>query len=283
MNCLEFRYLVLTDPYDSALDEHAETCQACTRFRSEIHDMDSDAEKALAIEVPDGLAARILLNQSLSAAPRPQTKWVSYGLAASFAAALVIGLTLFNSSPEVDGTSDIASQSDSSSQGTQSASNLPPNMVKTQVDMEKPMMDKHAHAAPGTNPILAHASHQPHDFHGSEHYPIGDEALEKLMNKFELTASIDDVVYAAICPLDGENAAHLVIRDGSEQYTVMLIPDRSPGAMYTVDDTLWRGYVSPHPAGALAVLAELDDDAALARIREVADKMQSAIYLTADL
>ena len=53
--------------------------------------------------------------------------------------------------------------------------------------------------------------------------------------------------------------------------------------MYTVDAQLWRGYISPHPAGALAVLAEAKDEHAIARVREVTGKLQAAIYLTAEL
>ncbi len=273
MNCLEFRQLVLVDPYDPELEVHAESCQQCTKFRADVLDMDSDIEKALAVEVPEGLAARVLLNQSLSDKKKPVTVWVRYSMAASFAAALIFGAYLFTQesepvSPELAVT-------------TQSV-NAP--MIKDEPQAKAEGMDmikKHMAPAPGTNPYLAHAMHQPHEFYGSEHKPIDDESLERLMNRFELTASIDHVVYAAICPLDGEDAAHLVIKDGTDQYTVMLLPDRSPGKMYTVDDDTWRGYVSPHPAGALAVLAEADDPDAVNRIREVADKMQSAIYLTA--
>ena len=63
----------------------------------------------------------------------------------------------------------------------------------------------------------------------------------------------------------------------------MILPDRSPSKMYTVKDEFWRGYVSPHPAGALAELAEADDEIAAERLHEITDCMQSAIYLSADL
>lgn len=59
---------------------------------------------------------------------------------------------------------------------------------------------EHGLIGESVNPFIAQAHHQPHDSYGSEHQPIGDEELERLMNKFRLTASIDDVVFAAICP-----------------------------------------------------------------------------------
>ena len=285
MNCLEFRQLALADPYDSALDVYAESCPQCTKFREEILSIDNDIEKALNVEVPEGLAARILLNQSLSEPDTTQT-WFRYGMAASFAAALVVGaFVLNNTADEPTPSVEIAAV-----EPAVAAPMVKTDMVKSQEaqqaidDKVKKAMMEHGLIAEGANPFIAHAHHQPHDFYGSEHQPIGDEELERLMNKFELTASIDDVVYAAVCPFEGENAVHLVVRDTTqEQYTVMLLPDRSPGKMYAVNDEVWRGYVSPHPAGALAVLAEADDTIAVERLREIADQMQSAIYLSADL
>jgi hypothetical protein len=239
MNCLEFRHLILTDPSanPSEAKAHLETCAQCTRFKQEILDLDSDIEKALSVEVPEGLAARILLNQSLKQTPHLQQRWVQFAMAASFVVAAVLGATLLT----VQGPGG------------------------------------------GAERMLVHANHQPHEFSDSEHEPISNEELEVMMAQLHLTASLDNVVYAAICPIDGERAAHLVIKDDEDQYTVMLVPEHSPSKMYTVDDKLWRGYISPHPAGALAVLANAEDEQAVARIREVTAKLQSAIYLSAEL
>ena len=239
MNCIEFRHLILTDPAakPTEAEAHLQTCAQCIRFKQEILNLDSDIEKALAIDVPEGLAARILLNQSLKQPPRLQKRWVQFAMAASILAAAIFGATL-----------------------------LP---------VQEPSNAAEA--------VLVHATHQPHEFSGGDHQPISHDDLKVMMAQLQLTASIDNVVYAAICPIDGESAAQLVIKDGDDQYTVMLVPEHSPSKMYTVDDKLWRGYISPHPAGALAVLADAKDEHAVARIREVTDKLQSAIYLSAEL
>ncbi|MFT4799586.1 MAG: tRNA pseudouridine-54 N-methylase [bacterium] len=239
MNCIEFRHLILADPYakPSKAEAHLATCAQCTRFKQEILNLDSDIEKALSVEVPEGLAARILLNQSLKQTRRQPPRWAQFAIAASFLAAAIFGATLLS---------------------VQESGN-------------------------GTDALLAHASHQSHEFIDGDHQPISNEDLEVMMAQLHITASLDNVVYAAICPIDGKNAVHLVIKDGDDQYTVMLVPEHSPSKMYTVDDKLWRGYISPHPAGALAVLAEANDKQAVARIREVTDKLQSAIYLSAEI
>tara|TARA_R110002072_G_scaffold64_15_gene528 strand:- start:16455 stop:17177 length:723 start_codon:yes stop_codon:yes gene_type:complete len=240
MNCLEFRHLILSDPYakPSEAEAHLETCAQCRRFRQEVLDLDSDIEKALNIEVPEGLAARVLLNHSLQE-QKPRRKWVQYAMAASVLMAVLFSVTFLN--------------------------------------------EQSSTITPSTKKILAHAAHQPHEFYGSEHQPLANEDVERLMASLQLTASIDNVVYAAICPVDGESAAHLVIKDGEDQYTVLLVPEHSPNKMFSVDDKLWRGFVSPHPAGALAVLAGANDTHAITRIREITNKLQSEIYLTAEI
>jgi hypothetical protein len=237
MNCLEFRHLILADPYskDSEAHAHLASCDQCTAFHQEVLDLDGNIEKALMVEVPEGLANRVLLKQSLK--PANDSNWRRYGIAASFFAALILGASFL----------------------TTSNSNL--------------------EAAP----MLAHAAHQPHEFYGDEHIPIAGDELEAMMKRLNLSASIGNVVYAAICPIDGERAAHLVIKDGEDQYTVMLLPEHSPSKMYTVDDELWRGYISPHPAGALAVLAGANDKHAIERVREMTSKLQASIYLSAEL
>ncbi len=130
-------------------------------------------------------------------------------------------------------------------------------------------------------PLLTHAAHQAHEFYGSEHKPISNAEVEALLKKFHVEASLENVVYAAICPIKGESAAHLVIKDGEDQYTVMLLPDDAPSKMYAIDDGVWRGFVSPHPAGALAILAEVADRHAAERIATVRDKLQTQIYFSA--
>ena len=97
MNCLEFRRLALADPYDPALNAQAESCAKCAKFRNELIEKDSSIEKALNVEVPDDLAAGILLNQALKESNDIRT-WVRYSMAASFAAALVLSGYLLNSS-----------------------------------------------------------------------------------------------------------------------------------------------------------------------------------------
>jgi hypothetical protein len=70
MNCLEFRHACLTEPddQDNEFHAHAETCRACQVFFEEQQQMEARLRRALAVEPPAGLAARVMLKQSF--APR---------------------------------------------------------------------------------------------------------------------------------------------------------------------------------------------------------------------
>lgn len=94
MNCLDFRRFRLSDPYSTDAESlsHRAECEACHGFENEVRKLDKQISKALTVEVPEGLAARILLNQSLQSKPRKPTRWYWLSMAASFfLAAGVIG------------------------------------------------------------------------------------------------------------------------------------------------------------------------------------------------
>ena len=70
MNCLEFRHACLTEPdgQDNEFRAHAETCRACQAFKEEQRQIEERLQHVLAVELPAGLAARVMLKQSF--APR---------------------------------------------------------------------------------------------------------------------------------------------------------------------------------------------------------------------
>ncbi len=92
MNCIEFRQLRLADPrsVNEAADRHRNACRHCREFEKEIHRLDESLRTAMKIAVPEGFAAKVLLNQSLQSHPRRPTRWYWLSLAASFFLAVVV-------------------------------------------------------------------------------------------------------------------------------------------------------------------------------------------------
>ena len=92
MNCIEFRQLKLADPntYSEQANRHKSGCSTCSTFEQEIHELDESLRTALTVAIPEGLAAKVLLNQSLQSHPRRPTRWYWMSMAASFFMAVFV-------------------------------------------------------------------------------------------------------------------------------------------------------------------------------------------------
>lgn len=90
MNCLEFRRTLLADPHvrSAEVSEHRLGCAACTDFAQRLQGFEQVLKEAARVEVPEGLASRIVLRQRM--ALRQQSFW-RRGL---FALAATVVLTL---------------------------------------------------------------------------------------------------------------------------------------------------------------------------------------------
>ncbi len=89
-NCIDFRREKLADPrrLSEAAEEHLIGCAACQAFSRRINAGERTLQQAVAVEVPDGLADRILAG-SRSRVAQPLKLWA---LAASVVASVGIGL-----------------------------------------------------------------------------------------------------------------------------------------------------------------------------------------------
>jgi hypothetical protein len=91
-HCLEVRRVLGAEPQrrESAILAHCKTCAACSAFMKEMLALDSRLDRAMAIPVPEGLEARIVLDASLKHGRRPRpVTWLA--LAASVV--LAVGIT----------------------------------------------------------------------------------------------------------------------------------------------------------------------------------------------
>jgi len=94
MNCLEYRRIALQDikalPEQAQL--HQDECASCQSFTQEVLAFNAALKQAVNVDVPEGLADRILLQQSFGLARinRKQSRLKLMALAAS----VVLGLTL---------------------------------------------------------------------------------------------------------------------------------------------------------------------------------------------
>ncbi|HVA55449.1 MAG TPA: DUF3379 family protein [Gammaproteobacteria bacterium] len=90
VNCLEVRRILGAEPQrrDLALLEHCKVCAACAAFMKEMLGLDVRLSRALAVDVPEGLEARIVFRTTFRSAHRRTYPW----LAAAAAVVLAVGL-----------------------------------------------------------------------------------------------------------------------------------------------------------------------------------------------
>lgn len=212
MNCLEFRRLRLAEPNtrNDDADAHVAQCATCRRFHDEIHDMDGLLKQAFSVPVPDGLAAKVLLNHSLQGKKRGPVRWHWLSLAATFIVA--ISLVLVQTEP-----------------ASALAKNVLAHVIEEQAKVQMMLDDV-------TDPELA-------------------TVLASVDHHWAASAGVGRFRYARTCIVNGQLAAHLVMEDGGERISVMLIPHIN-AARETADLDGHRVYLEPIPGGALALVAD---------------------------
>jgi len=84
MNCLEYRRHYLADPAntDNEMHSHVSNCHSCQQFTFKQKEFENALHDTINIDVPEGLASRILLNQSLEQSNKKPRQRM-YAIAAS--------------------------------------------------------------------------------------------------------------------------------------------------------------------------------------------------------
>lgn len=97
-NCIDFRREKLADPrrLSEAAEEHLIGCAACQAFSRRINAGERTLQQAVAVEVPDGLADRILAG-SRSRVAQPLKLWA---LAASVVLSVGLGVQYWHTAPD---------------------------------------------------------------------------------------------------------------------------------------------------------------------------------------
>ncbi len=249
MNCLEFRRRCTVDPsrLGAECSAHRRRCASCDRFAVRMGNIEERLRAAVAVDIPDGLAERIvryleregglltedrldrhlgqamridvpeglagrvLLRHSFDQQRRDRRQWiVSVALAASLAA--VVGLASLVGTP---GRGDGLYQE-----------------------------------------VIAHIEHEP-------------QALlsRAEVSEFRLTATLADlgmtldgdigpVTYAGLCEIGPVLGAHLVVAGEHGPITIIVLPDKTVHRVREFESDRYRGILLPAGRGSIAVVAE---------------------------
>ena len=102
MNCLSARRIISTDVSDKSTEfiEHIKGCNSCKSFYEKQLKFNSVLKKAFEVDVPDGLAARVLVEHNLNKKKANSDKFRWGTIAASVVLAFVVSaVSTFHSPP----------------------------------------------------------------------------------------------------------------------------------------------------------------------------------------
>ncbi len=249
MNCLEFRRRCTVDPSRLGAEcaAHRRRCAPCGRFAVrmgkiekrlraavaiDIPDglaerivrrlereggplteecLDRHLGQAVRIEVPEGLAGRVLLRQSFDQQRRNRRQWiVSVALAASLAVA--VGLTSLVGTP---GRGDGLGQE-----------------------------------------VITHIEHEPQALLSRAEVPELRLAATLADLGMTLDGDIGRVTYAGLCEIGPVLGAHLVVAGEHGPITIIVLPEKTVQRVREFESDRYRGILLPAGRGSIAVVAE---------------------------
>ncbi len=106
MNCLAARRIITTDITDksSAFVQHVASCSTCKSFYEKQLKFNSVLKKAVDMDVPEGLASRILVEHNLNKKKQNAQKYRWSAIAASVMLVFAVSIvTTFNAPPAIAG------------------------------------------------------------------------------------------------------------------------------------------------------------------------------------
>lgn len=219
MNCLEFRQQKLSDPEASTPEqtEHRETCPRCQRFERDLLQLDADVRDAFAVPVPEDLEARILLKQSFDdSLDRPHNVTVT----PSRSRWQWLGLAASVATVAI--LFGIA------------------NQPKPETTLAQRLT---AHL--GIEEMLASMRSE----------PVSDAAIRQALAQSGINTaiSLENVMHAKACTVNGRLVAHLVVRDGENDLSLLLTPFAVDGET-SFSEGGYDGILEPTDFGSIAVL-----------------------------
>ncbi|MFP6807494.1 MAG: DUF3379 family protein [Pseudomonadales bacterium] len=98
---------------------------------------------------------------------------------------------------------------------------------------------------------------------------MGSAQIVKVLNLVggDLALPLGKVTYASKCYIKDQLIAHFVVENDGEAYTLILIPEASIEQLAFENDR-WRGLITPHETGILAVIASADSSPNLLEVSE---------------
>jgi len=226
-------------------------------------ELDSQISDALDVEVPEGLHARILLKQSYA---EGQEQPLEEGLNShedSKAGSL-----------DVVGEKVVSIDSAAGNKTTWGMSwlfGLAASFLVVTIGLNFWPAAHHGISSDGSgivNHIVAHIEEDP-TLMTAIKLPETDEEMNKLFARVgaQLNQPVEGMSYAGMCVVEGQEGLHIVMQQNGEAVTVIVMPGQQMEAMTAFNKSGYQGQLIPVKGGVVAIVANTQEQLALAQIR----------------
>lgn len=247
-SCLEVRRALMSDPTSAsaALLLHTERCAPCKSFMREVRAADTTIRKALSVEVPEGLGAKIRLRRSMDEA---RSDALDDDIAAAMKVAVPAGLKARIMAHNALNTATARKR------GVVMQFALAA-CVAIAVATGSILFLAQSWSGPNSTLLDAVVAHSQH--HISSHaQPIGDELVRPALHLVGLEFSSrpqGTITAATACDVREQRSLHLVMRGNHGPVNVYVMPGQSSERTMESSQPTWRGLVMPVRYGSLAVV-----------------------------
>jgi hypothetical protein len=267
MNDLIFRKQLQVNPQhlEAELLAYLEEYPAQKQVVKRVRKFEKQIEEVLDVEVPEGLHARILLNQSY------QDYKGGIESSAESTAPVEIKEALVDEHPEVkaDKSPPFWSMRKRISWIGLSAMAASLMVVAVSISLwQAPATFKQVNGSEMVTHILDHIGEDP-TLMTAIKLPKTETDMQALFAKVgaHLNQPIEQMSYAGECVVEGQKGLHIVMQDAQGPVTVIVMPGQQLEAMQAFEASGYHGELIPIKGGVVAIVANTMEQVALAQIR----------------
>lgn len=262
MNEMSFRSKLLTNPQvlDNEMLDFLEENPEKMSVVQEMREFDQAIQETLDVEIPEGLHARILLNQSYQENEAPGSSKVAdigsgtesvIADSAKESSSSWFGMSGFNSNWGYGIAASLV----------MFVATLSVWSLQTSQSIALSSDEMFAH-------VIEHIEHE-HNAFNEINVPENDKDMHQLFASVgaQLEKPVEGMSYAGICDIDGQEGLHIVMKDSGKPVTVIVMPGQQLTAMEAFNRSGYQGELIPVKGGVVAIVADTMEQVALAQIR----------------
>lgn len=281
MTCLEFRRALMADNVISEeMKEHASGCKACSAFAAQTKQQEASIARALMVEPPESLAAKILFRQRSNELQPNDIESLNLPVLSRLEDAMLVDVPQ-GLAARVIAAKD-SEKAASHESGEKSASNIelfqPRQLIKFAMAASiavavaaVSLLSLNRETPTLASEVVAHVAAEAHLLNADEELGRGD--LEPILRTVgvDLNDMPGRVTTAFACPARKQLSLHMVMDGAHGKVTVLVMPGETIDAPQAVHKANMKGLVVPVRHGSIGIVGDVREDLDIhaSRVRKI--------------